>query len=103
MLYDRRHTRLISDFRGLWKAVPILSGLFLGLIYLTAFIRNESELLIRERIAYLIGALGAVMAVTGGYLVLFPRSHITVMYLLGIVNGVVEVDVSVPTKPLEIG
>ncbi len=30
MLYDRRHTRLISDFGGLWKAVPILSGLFLA-------------------------------------------------------------------------
>jgi NADH-quinone oxidoreductase subunit M len=30
MLYDRRHTRKISDFGGLWKAVPILSGLFLA-------------------------------------------------------------------------
>ena len=29
MLYDRRHTRRIDDFGGLWKAVPILSGLFL--------------------------------------------------------------------------
>jgi membrane associated rhomboid family serine protease len=38
-----------------------------------------------------IGASGAVMAITGAYLVLFPRSHITVMYLLLIVNGVVEI------------
>ena len=30
MLYDRRHTRLISDFGGLWKAVPILGGLFVA-------------------------------------------------------------------------
>ncbi|HEY3833972.1 MAG TPA: NADH-quinone oxidoreductase subunit M [Acidimicrobiia bacterium] len=30
MLYDRRHTRRIDDFGGLWKAVPILSGLFLA-------------------------------------------------------------------------
>ena len=29
MLYDRRHTRLISEFGGLWKAIPLLSGLFL--------------------------------------------------------------------------
>jgi NADH-quinone oxidoreductase subunit M len=30
MLSDRRHTRLIADFGGLWKAVPILSGLFIA-------------------------------------------------------------------------
>jgi NADH-quinone oxidoreductase subunit M len=30
MLYDRRHTRLISDFGGLWKAVPVLAGLFVA-------------------------------------------------------------------------
>jgi NADH-quinone oxidoreductase subunit M len=28
MLYERRHTRLISDFGGLWKSVPVLGGLF---------------------------------------------------------------------------
>jgi membrane associated rhomboid family serine protease len=38
-----------------------------------------------------IGASGAVMAVTGGYLVLFPRSHMTLMYVLIVINGVVEV------------
>jgi hypothetical protein len=38
-----------------------------------------------------IGASGAVMAVTGAYLVLFPRSHMTLMYVLILVNGVVEV------------
>ncbi|HEY7117107.1 MAG TPA: rhomboid family intramembrane serine protease, partial [Tepidisphaeraceae bacterium] len=38
-----------------------------------------------------IGASGAVMAITGAYLVLFPRSHITLMYVLVLVNGVVEV------------
>ncbi len=30
MLYDRRHTRLIADFGGLWKSIPVLSGLFLA-------------------------------------------------------------------------
>src|SRR5499426_1449669 len=29
MLYERRHTRLITDFGGLWKIVPALSVLFL--------------------------------------------------------------------------
>jgi NADH-quinone oxidoreductase subunit M len=29
MLYDRRHTRAISDFGGLQKTVPILAGIFL--------------------------------------------------------------------------
>ncbi len=29
MLYDRRHTRLIADFGGLWKSIPVLSALFL--------------------------------------------------------------------------
>ena len=38
-----------------------------------------------------IGASGAVMAVTGAYLVLFPRSHVTLMYVFVLVNGVVEV------------
>jgi hypothetical protein len=31
------------------------------------------------------------MAITGAYLVLFPRSHVTLMYLLIVVNGAVEV------------
>jgi membrane associated rhomboid family serine protease len=38
-----------------------------------------------------IGASGAVMAITGAYLVLFPRSHVTLMYVLIVVNGLVEV------------
>jgi NADH-quinone oxidoreductase subunit M len=29
MLYDRRHTRMIGDFGGLWHQVPVLSALFL--------------------------------------------------------------------------
>jgi NADH-quinone oxidoreductase subunit M len=29
MLYERRHTRLIAEFGGLWKPVPALSALFL--------------------------------------------------------------------------
>ena len=29
MIYDRRHTRLIGDFGGLWKQIPIFSALLL--------------------------------------------------------------------------
>jgi NADH-quinone oxidoreductase subunit M len=29
MLYDRRHTRLIEDFGGLWQQLPIFSALLL--------------------------------------------------------------------------
>jgi NADH-quinone oxidoreductase subunit M len=29
MLYERRHTRLIAEFGGLWKTVPALSAVFL--------------------------------------------------------------------------
>jgi NADH-quinone oxidoreductase subunit M len=30
MLYDRRHTYEISEFRGLWKAAPVFGGLFVA-------------------------------------------------------------------------
>ena len=30
MIYDRRHTRKIADLGGLWKSVPVMSGLFLA-------------------------------------------------------------------------
>jgi NADH-quinone oxidoreductase subunit M len=30
MLYDRRHTYAISDYKGLWKAIPIFGGLFVA-------------------------------------------------------------------------
>jgi NADH-quinone oxidoreductase subunit M len=29
MIYDRRHTRLIEDFGGLWKQLPVFSAVFL--------------------------------------------------------------------------
>ncbi len=29
MIYDRRHTRLLSEFGGLWKQIPIFSALFI--------------------------------------------------------------------------
>jgi NADH-quinone oxidoreductase subunit M len=32
MIYERRHTRLIADFVGLWKVVPAFSVLFLVVV-----------------------------------------------------------------------
>ncbi len=29
MLYERRHTREISAYRGIWKSAPVLGGIFL--------------------------------------------------------------------------
>ncbi|HTN70818.1 MAG TPA: NADH-quinone oxidoreductase subunit M [Methylomirabilota bacterium] len=33
MIYDRRHTRMIDDFGGLWKQLPIFSSLFLVVMF----------------------------------------------------------------------
>jgi NADH-quinone oxidoreductase subunit M len=33
MLYDRRHTREIDDFGGVWKSAPRLSGIFLAVTF----------------------------------------------------------------------
>src|SRR5215475_2695604 len=33
MIYDRRHTRLIEDFGGLWKPLPIFSGVFMVVMF----------------------------------------------------------------------
>ena len=33
MIYERRHTRLIADLGGLWKSVPVMSGLLLAPIF----------------------------------------------------------------------
>src|SRR5713226_6709005 len=33
MIYDRRHSRLIEDFGGLWKQLPIFSSLFLVVMF----------------------------------------------------------------------
>ena len=33
MLYERRHTREIGDFGGVWKVAPVLGGLFLAALF----------------------------------------------------------------------
>jgi NADH-quinone oxidoreductase subunit M len=32
MLYDRRHSRMMEDFGGLWKKMPVFAGLFLVVV-----------------------------------------------------------------------
>ena len=36
MLYNRRHTRLLADFGGLWKQIPVFSFLFLVVAFSSA-------------------------------------------------------------------
>jgi len=36
VLYDRRHTRLLSQFGGLWKRLPVFGGLFLIVLLASA-------------------------------------------------------------------
>jgi NADH-quinone oxidoreductase subunit M len=64
MIYDRRHTRMIEDFGGLWKQLPIFSAIFLvvtlssiGLPGLNGFV---GEFLI------LLGAFGVTPLWTAG-------------------------------------
>jgi NADH-quinone oxidoreductase subunit M len=33
MLYERRHTREISEYRGIWKSAPVLGGFFLAALF----------------------------------------------------------------------
>ena len=68
MLYDRRHTYEIADYRGLWKAVPILGGLFvaatfasIGLPGFSGFVGEFLSLLG----AFLTSRWYAVVATTG--------------------------------------
>ena len=68
MLYDRRHTYELSDFRGLWKAVPVFGGLFvaatfasIGLPGFSGFVGEFLSLLG----AFLTSRWYAVVATTG--------------------------------------
>jgi NADH-quinone oxidoreductase subunit M len=36
MLYNRRHTRLLSEFGGLWKSIPVFGFLFLVVVFSSA-------------------------------------------------------------------
>ncbi|NJN81270.1 MAG: NADH-quinone oxidoreductase subunit M [Caldilineaceae bacterium] len=72
MLYERRHTRMLDDFGGLWKSVPILCGFFLvvamssaGLPGLNGFVGEFSILLgayLYEPVFAVLAALGVILA-----------------------------------------
>ncbi len=72
VLYERRHTREIDDFSGLWKSVPVLGGMFviamfasIGLPGLSGFVGEFLALLgtfLSHRPYAIVGALGVILA-----------------------------------------
>jgi len=80
MLYERRHTRMIADFGGLWKVVPAFSALFLvvalsslGLPGLNGFV-GEFLVLVG---AFQVDAGLAAIATTG---IIFAAVYLLWMY-----------------------
>jgi NADH-quinone oxidoreductase subunit M len=72
LLYERRHTRMLDDFGGLWKSVPVFCGLLLvvimssaGLPGLNGFV-GEFTILLGAYLANpayaIIAALGVILA-----------------------------------------
>jgi NADH-quinone oxidoreductase subunit M len=72
MLYDRRHTRMLADFGGLWRQIPVFGFLFLivalssaGLPGLNGFVGEFNILLgaFQSNIAFAVfGTFGIVLA-----------------------------------------
>jgi NADH-quinone oxidoreductase subunit M len=72
VLYDRRHTRLISAYRGIWKATPILGGMFviamfasIGLPGFSGFVGEFLALLgtfLVHRPYAIVAAIGVILA-----------------------------------------
>jgi NADH-quinone oxidoreductase subunit M len=80
MIYERRHTRLIADFGGLWKVIPAFSVLFLivclsslGLPGLNGFV-GEFLILLGT---FQVHRLAAVFATTG---IIFAAVYLLWMY-----------------------
>jgi NADH-quinone oxidoreductase subunit M len=80
MIYERRHTRLIAQFGGLWKVIPAFSALFLvvtlssvGLPGLNGFVGEFLVLLGAFQVSFLLAALAA----TG---VIFAAVYLLWMY-----------------------
>jgi NADH-quinone oxidoreductase subunit M len=80
MLYERRHTRLIADYGGLWSVVPALSAVFLivtfssiGLPGLNGFV-GEFLILVG---AFQVHRPAAVLATTG---IIFAAVYLLWMY-----------------------
>jgi NADH-quinone oxidoreductase subunit M len=80
MIYERRHTRLITDFGGLWKVIPAFSVLFLivclsslGLPGLNGFV-GEFLILLGT---FQVHRLAAVLATSG---IIFAAVYLLWMY-----------------------
>ncbi len=56
MLYERRHTYAIADYKGLWKAIPIFGGLFVIATFASIGLPGFS------------GFIGEFLALLGGFL-----------------------------------
>jgi NADH-quinone oxidoreductase subunit M len=90
ILYDRRHTRLIEEFGGLWKVVPAFSAVFmivslssLGLPGLNGFV-GEFLILVG---AFQVNRAWAVLATTG---IIFAAVYMLWMYQRVIFGEVVH-------------
>jgi NADH-quinone oxidoreductase subunit M len=101
MLYERRHTRLIAEFGGLWKVVPAMSVLFLiiclssvGLPGLNGFV-GEFLILLG---AFQADRTAAVIAATG---VIFAAVYLLWMYQR-VIFGVVTKDVNLRLPDLSV-
>src|SRR5262245_33969069 len=101
MLYERRHTRLIAEFGGLWKVVPAMGVLFLivclssvGLPGLNGFV-GEFLILLG---AFQADRLAAVIAATG---VIFAAVYLLWMYQR-VIFGVVTKDVNLRLPDLSV-
>jgi NADH-quinone oxidoreductase subunit M len=80
MIYERRHTRLIADFGGLWQVIPVFSALFLvvvlsslGLPGLNGFV-GEFLVLVG---AFQVSPWLAALAITG---IVFAAVYLLWMY-----------------------
>jgi NADH-quinone oxidoreductase subunit M len=80
MIYERRHTRLIADFGGLWKVIPAFSAIFLivclssvGLPGLNGFV-GEFLILLG---AFQVDRVAAVLATSG---IIFAAVYLLWMY-----------------------
>ncbi|HXY92830.1 MAG TPA: NADH-quinone oxidoreductase subunit M [Acidimicrobiia bacterium] len=72
MLYERRHTREISAYRGVWKSAPVLSGFFLAALFagiglpgFSGFIGEFLSLLgtfVYDRPYAIVATLGVILA-----------------------------------------
>ena len=77
MLYERRHTRLLSDFGGLWASVPVFSFFFLvvvlssaGLPFLNGFIGEFAILLGTYKSTPLFAVLGTAGVILAAWYLL---------------------------------